>query len=206
MAISTNLMTECLTPRYPPGFLRAFAPRHRGPEKGLLRLFAAVRRRLGRWLLHMWLLGLAGSSLAQQRPTALQADWPHACGLHTPAQAATQHPQPQLLAVLSPLMPMALPEWPRMHQAAVQAGFAVHVWRDPRVSLAEWQAAQAGAGKTPPALPQHAPCPLLNHMPAFAVARCGHVHPWPIWGVMPTDAWRHILQVRLNDLQDLPCP
>ena len=104
--------------------------------------------------------------------------------------------------VLSPRMPYALAEWPRMRDVAHEAGYVVVVARDPQVWLAEWSSAVQAAGLRQLA---HAPtvdielagrCGLLNHFPSALAGRCGQAHPWPILGVMPSMAWRSLLNQR----------
>ena len=114
-----------------------------------------------------------------------------------------------LLVVLSPRMPYALQEWPRMRDAAAADGFQVTAGRDPRVPLAEWEAALVASGRadlaTAPAVDAEAAarCGLFNHFPSALVGRCGRVHPWPILGVMPGAAWHEILRQRR---ESMPCP
>lgn len=128
-----------------------------------------------------------------------------------PAPAALDTPILHML--LSPRMPYALLEWPRMQRLAQQQGLAVQPWRDPRVPLAEWQAASRAAGL--PAL-AHIPAMhearaalfgLLHHAPSSLVGRCTPApepacrwHPWPILGVMPNAHWLGLLQHRLDAL------
>ena len=108
-------------------------------------------------------------------------------------------------------MPYALREWPRMASVARRAGFELAVFRDPRVPLAEWQAAVQDLNRDDwrdvPALDMHLAqtCQLLNHAPAAVLSRCGNVHAWPVWGVMPDAAWLHVLNARRVDLERMPC-
>lgn len=119
--------------------------------------------------------------------------------------------QARVHVLLSPRMPYALQEWPRMADAARQAGFAVVAYRDPRVPRNEWQAATQSQGLADlldvPVLEEQiaAACGMLNHAPAAIVTRCGRTHAWPILGVMPVAAWRQVLQSRHNDLERQAC-
>ncbi|MDO5626475.1 MAG: hypothetical protein Q4G71_17535 [Pseudomonadota bacterium] len=107
-----------------------------------------------------------------------------------------------VMVLLSPRMVYALLEWPRMQRVAQEAGFAVKVWRDPRVPDAEWQEAVHASGQAemlaapPMPAPLATACGLLNHAPAAVVSWQGRVHPWPIQGVMPDAAWLAVLRAR----------
>ncbi len=131
------------------------------------------------------------------------------CQLDAPPEKNPHQARVHML--LSPRMPYALAEWPRMADIARQAGFDVVAYRDPRVPVTEWQAAVGSRGMADmlerPALDAEtaAACGMLNHAPAALVARCGHTHPWPILGVMPSEAWRHVLQSRSDDLERQWC-
>lgn len=130
------------------------------------------------------------------------------------ALAQTTTPgQPTVLMLLSPRMPYALLEWPRMQQLARQHGLAVMPRRDPRVPLAEWQAATRSAGLPELAhtTPMHETTAhalgLLHHAPSSLVGHCTPApdpacrwHPWPILGVMPDAHWLELLQHRLSTL------
>ena len=118
--------------------------------------------------------------------------------------------RPLLAALLSPRMVYSLLEWPRMQREAEHLGFLVVAWRDPRVPELEWQAALASPGLAgwdvpmPRALPsacwaQWAP---IDHVPLTRVAFHADMHPWPIWGVMTSNAWRASLTHRLNMLKN----
>jgi len=113
-----------------------------------------------------------------------------------------------LLVVLSPRMPYALQEWPRMRDAATAEGFQVIASRDPRVPLPEWDAAVVASGRadltTAPAVDADAAarCGLFNHFPSALVGRCGQVHSWPVLGVMPDAAWLEVLRRRR---ESMPC-
>jgi hypothetical protein len=96
-----------------------------------------------------------------------------------------------------------------MKQAAEILGYRVLTWKDPRVPEAEWRAAltsPAARMNDPDAL--HAMpsnCPLIwhgvNHSPTSFVLLGSHIHPWPVWGVMPDEAWREALHFRWLALQ-----
>lgn len=132
-------------------------------------------------------------------PSALQNRW-------VPEASETA-----VLMVLSPRMPWALHEWPRMLQSAQQAGFDVRTMRDPRVPAPEWVAATRSAGLPElgcvPAIDMQQAIELrtLHHAPTSIVAHCGRLHPWPILGVMPDLAWVDLLQQRLAQLSEQPC-
>lgn len=114
--------------------------------------------------------------------------------------------------LLSPRMPYALQRWPAMRKVAQRAGFRVVPLRDPRVGLAEWQAAvdvvQQPALACIPALDARSArrLGLLHHAPSSLVAACAQLHPWPILGVMPDTTWRQLLQQRLSWLEEHACP
>lgn len=114
-----------------------------------------------------------------------------------------------VLVLLSPRMPMALQQWPRMRDTAERAGFRVIAMRDPQVPAAEWRAGVEATGqpdlRDATALQESAAttCRLLNHAPSALVGRCGQVHPWPVPGVMPDGAWLAVLQQRR---EAIPCP
>ncbi len=109
---------------------------------------------------------------------------------------------PTVLVVLSPRMPYALQEWPRMRAVAEQAGFQIRAFRDPGVPASEWEASLEAASlpalRAVPALDQQlaADCRLLNHAPSALVGRCGRWHAWPVLGVMPDGAWLAVLKGR----------
>ncbi len=122
------------------------------------------------------------------------------------------HGQTTVLMVLSPRMVYALREWPRMRQAAQDAGFRVLAARDPRVPLAEWAAGVRAAGQPDlafaEAVDEHMAASLgaLNHTPASLVARCGQWHSWPVLGVMPDVTWVSVLRAREAQLKETACP
>lgn len=116
-----------------------------------------------------------------------------------------------VLIVLSPRMPYALQRWPAMQEQAQAVGFNVQPLRDPRIPLAEWQAAVAALGlpelRCVPrlSLPLARTLGLLHHAPSSVVGWCGRWHAWPILGVMPNAAWRRLLQLRRKNLEEAPC-
>lgn len=118
---------------------------------------------------------------------------------------------PTVWMVLSPRMPYALQEWPRMRQAARSIGFDVVALRDPRVPDLEWRAALEVADlpelvSAPPVDEvQAARLGVLNHAPASVVTYCGCWHPWPVLGVMPDQAWLTLLRARQADLSTESC-
>ena len=119
--------------------------------------------------------------------------------------------QPTVVAVLSPRMPYALQEWPRMRAVAEKLGLRVVPLHDPRVPTEEWRNAVMvkGMGRLSniPAAdePLAAQCGLLNHTPAALVGRCGVAHAWPILGVMPDAAWASVIRSRLETLPKGDC-
>ncbi|WP_423456104.1 hypothetical protein [Ottowia sp. VDI28] len=115
------------------------------------------------------------------------------------------------MMVLSPRMPYALKEWPRMKRAAEAVGFKVVGVRDPRVPPSEWAEATEAAGEPDllhtPAIEQDQAAALgaLNHSPASLVIRCGKAHPWPVLGVMPDGPWLAVLRAREAQLKSTTC-
>lgn len=160
-------------------------------------------------------LWLASAPVAAQWPAGAPAAVPTAPALcnFVPADSRDGPAgQAVVQVVLSPRMPYALREWPRMAVVAQRAGFRVVAFRDPRVPDAEWHDAAQAAGVSPelrnaPRLDEEAgrACQVFNHTPAVIVARCGHAHAWPIWGVMPDPAWLSVLDARRRDLEALSC-
>ena len=148
-----------------------------------------------------------GSPAAAHIATVMQAE----CDFGHATDTLDALPQTVVQVVLSPRMPYALKEWRRMEAAARQAGFRVMAFRDPRVPDAEWQDAVMAANlpelRDVPvvALAAARACGVLNHAPATVVARCGRVHPWPILGVMPDQAWLHLLKARSAGLETGSC-
>lgn len=129
----------------------------------------------------------------------------HACFVGTPTDAS----KPVVVILLSPRMVYSLLEWARMRQTAEALGYRVQSWKDPRVPEAEWRAALASpaARTTDPdaLLAMPAQCDSLwrgmNHSPMSLVLLGSHLHPWPVWGVMPEEAWSEALRFRLLALR-----
>lgn len=121
----------------------------------------------------------------------------------------TDASKPVVIMLLSPRMVYSLLEWSRMRQAAEAIGYRVLSWKDPRVPDEEWRAALASPASTlndPYALhAMPARCQWLwrgvNHLPMSFVSLGSQLHPWPVWGVMPDEAWREALQFRWLALQ-----
>jgi hypothetical protein len=121
----------------------------------------------------------------------------------------TEANKPVVIMLLSPRMVYTLLEWTRMRRAAEALGFRVLSWKDPRVPEAEWQSALASpvATTTDPEalLAMPAQCDSLwrgmNHSPMSFVLLGAHLHPWPVWGVMPEEAWSEALRFRLLALR-----
>ena len=119
--------------------------------------------------------------------------------------------QTLVMVVLSPRMPYALKEWPRMKKVAEDAGFEVQGVSDPRVPYREWAMAVQAAG-APELLQapvidrdQAAAFDALNHAPASLVIRCGQAHRWPVLGIMPDSAWVAVLRAREAQLKHSTC-
>ncbi len=157
-------------------------------------------------------VAVGGAALLLGAPAACAQAAASPCNFADTSQASHPPYQTVVRVVLSPRMPHALLEWPRMARVAQEAGLQILAFRDPRVPMAEWQDATRDSSLEPwrdlPALAADvaAACRMLNHAPTAVLERCSHVHPWPIWGVMPDLAWRHVLQARRADLEALPCP
>jgi hypothetical protein len=127
------------------------------------------------------------------------------CFVRSPTEAN----KPVVIMLLSPRMVYSLLEWSRMRQAAEALGYRVLSWKDPRVPEAEWRAALTSPASTIAdadalhAMPAH--CQSIwrgaNHSPMSFVLLGSHLHPWPIWGVMPDEAWREALRFRVHALQ-----
>ena len=119
--------------------------------------------------------------------------------------------QPTVVVVLSPRMPYALQEWPRMHAVAKKLGLRVVPLRAPGVSTEEWRDAvmvkgmRSLLGISAVDEPFAERRGLLNHTPAALVGRCGVVHAWPILGVMPDVAWVSVIRSRLAALPKGRC-
>lgn len=153
-----------------------------------------------------------GATQAQSQSTPHIPAMPTACEQAlAAAHLAVPRTGASVLMLLSPRMPYALPEWRRMAASARAAGLQVLTLRDARVPADEWRSATTASGLPElagvPALDSSAAqaCGLLNHAPTSLVAGCGRVHPWPVWGVMPDAAWRHVLLARERDLEAEPC-
>lgn len=144
----------------------------------------------------------AGSALADAVPCPLPI---------ATAFSQAQPGQPTVLMVLSPRMPFALQEWPRMRQAARASGFDVLALRDPRVPLDEWTDAVQAAGLpgltgiTPIDPASAARLGLLHHAPSSLVIQGGRAHPWPILGVMADAPWIGLLRQRRSQLEFAQC-
>ncbi len=182
---------------------------------------ACDRRRLGAW----WRQTRAGRRSLRWRVAAvcwaatagLAASGQTAVGAQEAASDATPMASvgcqveggasPVAYLVVSPRMPYALAEWPRMRHGAEVAGFSVVTMRDPRVGDDEWQAAVQTAD-LPAArdlLPLRSPALIkafgpLNHFPVALVACGDRIHPWPVLGVMPEAAFVAVLRQRLGQL------
>lgn len=126
-----------------------------------------------------------------------------------PETGLTGEERPWVVALLSPRMVYSLQAWPRMKSEAEALGFRVAAWRDPRIPEIEWRAAldtealsrsnsvevealQEGC------LAQWMP---IDHVPLTRVLWRGHVHRWPVWGVMTSQAWEETLRNRLASLK-----
>lgn len=155
--------------------------------------------------------GLLLQAVAASGWAAMPEATAHACPSAAQSRWLPVASETAVLMLLSPRMPWALQEWPRMLQTAQQAGFDVHPMRDPRVPVPEWLAATHRAGLPEldcvPALDRQQAIDLgtLHHAPTSIVAHCGRLHPWPILGVMPDSAWLDLLQQRLAQLKKQPC-
>ncbi|AOW12981.1 hypothetical protein LPB72_18595 [Hydrogenophaga crassostreae] len=127
---------------------------------------------------------------------------------------STADQRPLLVVVLSPRMANSLLEWPRMQREASDSGFRVQAWLDSRTPDAEWLAVLA----SPPMQdwqvqrPYRPPAGCLtgwsaiNHFPYVRVFLGKHLHAWPIWGVMPGEAWQAVLGDRLDTLKTAVSP
>ena len=160
----------------------------------------------------VWYLGIAWA-LGTISPVQAHASLdPLACTASTSApRPQTDGPQAVLIVLLSPRMPYALQEWPRMASQARRLGFSVHAYRDPRVPEAEWQEAVHALQRrdlacTPALeLADALQLKLLHHAPSSAVAWCDRWHDWPILGVMPDASWPQLLNHRLEQLKLQDC-
>lgn len=151
-------------------------------------------------------LGLTPRSGNAVKGATLERAWFERC---LPGHVQTGSAQrPMLVAVVSPRMVGSLLEWPRMQREAIGMGFDVQVWRDPRVTVAEWDSVWSSARfqGSPARMPDRSPAGCLTrwapieHWPYVRVLLAGHMHPWPIWGVMPDRPWREVLRDRRAQL------
>lgn len=153
--------------------------------------------------------GLVSLALGWLVPAPVLAGAP-GCGAigDSPMGDPTGGTHASVLVVLSPRMPYALQEWPRMKRAAGAAGFEVRAVRDPRVPTSEWQAAVLTANQ--PDLSciavldevRAVEMGVLHHAPSSVVSWCGRFHPWPIQGVMPDTFWVDLLRQRQGQLME----
>lgn len=117
--------------------------------------------------------------------------------------------RPIVVAVLSPRMVYSMTEWPRMRAAAEGAGFDVVAWWASDLAEDEGAMAAEKAGWSTHEIAHlvrvpHACSVLLghpNHYPYSQVLDRGRLHAWPIWGVMPNQAWVESLRWRWRSLQ-----
>lgn len=131
-------------------------------------------------------------------------------GVDCHAARSTLSSSPVVVMLISPRMVYSLSEWPRMRLAALAAGFDVVTWKAPGVPPHEWAQAVQAARWTPmqSALIGDAPAACsawwqsLNHFPFSVVVQGDQVHGWPIWGVLPDEAWTASLAVRLEALRE----
>jgi hypothetical protein len=110
----------------------------------------------------------------------------------------------RIVAVVSPAMPYALTEWPRLHQLAQQAGFEVDLRFDARTPPLQWQSAAKAALWPAELLATAKPCvsqQLFNHFPHVWVQGAGQTDPSPILGVMPDEAWQKALWLKASQLK-----
>lgn len=143
--------------------------------------------------------------------TQAEAAGPACVDRRVPLDAYLSSGTDVVAVILSPRMPYALQRWPAMAVVAREHGFQAIPLRDPRVPLDEWQAAVAAASlpglRCIPALDLAVAVArgVLHHAPSSLVARCGHLHPWPILGVMPDTAWARLLMQRHASLGETAC-
>lgn len=114
-----------------------------------------------------------------------------------------------VVAVLSPRMVYSMTEWPRMRATALSEGFGVVAWWSPDLTGNEGAAAAEKAGWTTSDMANVTQVPSEcvasvgrpNHYPFSVVLDRWKVHDWPIWGVMPDQAWVDSLHWRLFALR-----
>jgi len=117
--------------------------------------------------------------------------------------------RPIVVAVLSPRMVYSMTEWPRMRAAAEAEGFDAVAWWAPGLTDGEGAVAAERAGWSADEIARPVRMPdacagLLghaNHYPYSRVLDRGRLHAWPVWGVMPNQAWVDSLRWRLRSLQ-----
>lgn len=117
--------------------------------------------------------------------------------------------RPVVVAVLSPRMVYSMTEWPRMRAAAEAEGFDTVAWWAPDLTNDEGVLAAQRAGWSVREMADVVRVPDVcagslghpNHFPYSRVLDRGGMHAWPIWGVMPNQAWVDSLRWRLWSLQ-----
>lgn len=117
--------------------------------------------------------------------------------------------RPILVTVLSPRMVYSVTEWPRMRTAAEAEGFDAVAWWASDLADDEGAAAAELAGWSVHEMARVAQVPAEcgesvgrpNHYPYSRVLDRGRLHAWPIWGVMPNQAWVDSLRWRLHALR-----
>jgi hypothetical protein len=123
--------------------------------------------------------------------------------------ASSGSQRPVLMTVLSPRMVYSVTEWPRMRAAAEAEGFDAVAWWAADVVDEEGAAAAEMAGWPVHEIVRVARVPAEcagsvgrpNHFPFSRVLDRGELHAWPIWGVMPNQAWIDSLRWRLQSLR-----
>jgi hypothetical protein len=104
-------------------------------------------------------------------------------------------------------MPMAIQEWPRLQALLQRQGISASVFRDPKVSAEEWQAAVRSTGwiyDPSTAAPVYGTPP--EHFPALRLSSGKREHPLAVLGVMPSKAWSQVIAKRVADLRSLSAP
>jgi hypothetical protein len=115
----------------------------------------------------------------------------------------------QLIAVVSPAMPYAMSEWPRLHQLAQALGFAIDLRYDSRTTTVQWQSAAASARWPAELIAATKPCTssqAFNHFPHVWVQSAGQTHESPVLGVMPNEAWQTALSLKASQLKKSSSP